>query len=238
MARAGQVLATEGLIHVAGQVDGLAYIERGLVHPKGFALPVHIVQIVATGQQQPDNDHSDEPEFRTFLFADIRGYSAFVFQHSAAAAADLQTRYTQLVEERVRAHGGRVLEIAGDGAFVVFVTPRQAVQSAIDLQEEFVRIFVQERQLPVTLSIGVEAGEAIPMMGKYVGPPINLAGVICQRTEPGEVLLGETLSHLVRKMEGLVLVDRGAIDVPGYPEPVRLTRLMRDSRSVPDSSAP
>jgi class 3 adenylate cyclase len=44
-ARAGQVLATEALIHQAGQMGGLAYVERGLVHAKGFALPVQCFRL-------------------------------------------------------------------------------------------------------------------------------------------------------------------------------------------------
>jgi hypothetical protein len=74
-ARAGQVLATEALIHLAGQVDGLVYIERGFVHPKGVALPVHVVEVLAEGRQPAETDSAYESELRTFLFSDIKATS-------------------------------------------------------------------------------------------------------------------------------------------------------------------
>ena len=227
-ARAGQVLATEALIHLAGQMDGLVYVERGLVHPKGFALPVRVVQVVAEGQQFPGEEYPDEPELRTFLFADIHGYAAFVAQHGDAAGADLQAWYAQMVEERVGARGGRVLELAGDEALAVFVSPRQAIQAAIELQETFQRAIERERQLPVTLGIGVEAGEAIPMRGKYTGSVVIIGARICSLAAPGEVLIGETISHLVRKTEGLLFIDRGQAPVKGYADPVRIMRVVRE----------
>jgi len=235
MARVGQVLATEALIHLAGQVEGLAYLERGLVRPKGFALPVHIVQVVAEGEQPQEAEDIVEPEFRTFLFADIHGYTAFVARQSDAVAANLEKRYARLMEAGVRPHGGRVLELAGDHALVAFVSPRQAVRAAMDLQEQFQQTMDQKGRLPLTLAIGIEAGEALPMMGKYTGLVIHLAIRICRLAGPGEVLIGETLAHLVRKQEGLTFVDRGQVQVTGFADPVRIRQVVREDAGAQEA---
>jgi len=235
-ARAGQVLATEALIHLVGQTHGLAYVESGLVHPKGFALPVHVFQVTTEGQQLPEIDHPDEPELRAFLFANIRGYVAFVAQHGDVAGADLQTWYASMVEERVRARGGRVLELVADEALAVFVSPRQAIQAAIELQEQFQQIIEGDRHLPLTLGVGVEAGEAIPYRGKYTGSVVHLAARICSLTGPGEVLIGETLSRLVRKVDGLIFVDRGQSELRGYPDPLQITQVVREDTAARGAS--
>jgi class 3 adenylate cyclase len=226
-ARAGEVLATEALIHLAGQAEGLAYIERGLVHPKGFALPVRVVQVVAEGQTGSRGEQPGEPELRTFLFADIHAYMPNVAQQGDAAA-DLEAWYGRLAEERIRARGGRILDLQGDEAFAVFVSPREAIHAGIELQEQFQKGIAEERGLPLTLGVGVEAGEAIPTRGTYTGSVIYIANRVCSLAGPGEVLIGEAISRLVRKVEGLRFVDRGLVEIGRQVDPIRVVQVVRE----------
>jgi class 3 adenylate cyclase/tetratricopeptide (TPR) repeat protein len=46
LAGPGEVLASEGVVHVTGKVSGLAYVERGRVQLKGFAAPVRVLQVL------------------------------------------------------------------------------------------------------------------------------------------------------------------------------------------------
>jgi class 3 adenylate cyclase len=227
-ARAGQVLATEALIHLAGTTEGLVFIERGMVHPKGFTVPVHIVEVTAPGQRREAPEAASEPELRTFLFADIQGYVAFTLHAGDAANAALQTRYAEVVERHVRAHAGRVLEVVSDTAFAVFFSTRQAILAALDMQEGFRSMAEEERWPPLVLNVGIEAGEAMPFRGKYTGTAVNLAAIICQRARGEEVLVGETARQLARQVDGLRLIDRGEIRLADETEPVRLTQVLPD----------
>lgn len=47
LAGPGEVLVSEGVVHLAGKMAGLAYVERGLVQLKGFSLPVRVTQVQA-----------------------------------------------------------------------------------------------------------------------------------------------------------------------------------------------
>ena len=47
-----------------------------------------------------------QTDIRTFLIADIRGYSRFTEEHGDEAAAKLARKFADLVGEEVRAHGG------------------------------------------------------------------------------------------------------------------------------------
>jgi class 3 adenylate cyclase/tetratricopeptide (TPR) repeat protein len=58
LARAGEVLASEGVIHLARKVDGLAYGERGSVQLKGFREPVKVIAVT----ESLDQDHATEAE--------------------------------------------------------------------------------------------------------------------------------------------------------------------------------
>jgi adenylate cyclase len=190
---------------------------------------VHVVEVTALGQQRAGIEPAAEPELRTFLFADTHGYTAFTAQQGDTAGVDFQTVYYQITAERIQARAGRVIDLFGDAACGVFVSPRQAIQAAIELQDQFERAIQTERQLPLTLGIGVEAGEAIPSGGRYVGSAVNLAARICSLAGPGEVLIGETVSRLVRKLDGLLFVDRGQSSVRGYADPVHITQVVREN---------
>ena len=45
LAHAGEVIATDSVVHLAGKVDGIRYVDRGRVHLKGIPAPVHIVEL-------------------------------------------------------------------------------------------------------------------------------------------------------------------------------------------------
>ncbi len=47
LAAAGEVLVSEGVIHLAGKVEGLQYAERGAVQLKGFADPITVMHVTA-----------------------------------------------------------------------------------------------------------------------------------------------------------------------------------------------
>lgn len=236
-ARTGQTLATEALIHLAGQTDGLAYVERGLIHPKGFALPVRVIQVMAEGQQNQHEAPPDEPELRTFLCADIRGYyKTYAAGRSDAARAAFETWYSHLVDEQIHAGGGRVLYIRGDDAMAVFVSPRQAIYAALGLQERFQQAVEKERKLALSLGIGVEAGEAIPMRGTYTGAVVLDASILCNLASPGDVLVGETIFRLVRQMDGVLFVDRGESQGESERQPVRLLQVVREDTGTGEGS--
>jgi class 3 adenylate cyclase len=226
-ARAGQVLATEALIHLAGNTQGLVYIERGMVQPKGFTVPVHIVEVAVDGRHDHETDPFDEPELRTFLFADIQGWASFTSGHGDRAGMEMQSWYERFVEERVRAHGGRVVEIIGDSAFAVFVSARHAILAGMDMEEQFRRVIAEEQGLPLLLNLGIETGEAIPFRGKYTGNVVNLAARICNRARGGQILVGETARQLVRRMDALEFSEWGQVQIADQVEPVQVARIRR-----------
>ncbi len=79
-----------------------------------------------------------ETELRTFLIADIRGYTTYTREHGDEAGAALASRFAELVAEVVSARDGLLLELRGDEALVVFVSARKALRAALDLQARFV----------------------------------------------------------------------------------------------------
>src|SRR6476660_4433519 len=68
---------------------------------------------------------------RGFLFADLRGYTDYVEQRGAAAAAELLTRYRALVREAIENFDGAEIKTEGDSFYVVFDSVSNAVRCGL-----------------------------------------------------------------------------------------------------------
>jgi YVTN family beta-propeller protein len=174
----------------------------------------------------PAGPSGDGAEIRTFLIADVRGYTLFTHERGDEAAAKLAAKFASLAREGVQARGGSVIELRGDEALAVFASPRQALRAAVELQARLVEETLADPALPLGVGIGLDAGEAVAVEGGYRGGALNLAARLCGLAGPGEVLASQEVVHLARRVERISYVDRGLVHLKGLAEPVRVIRVV------------
>ena len=180
---------------------------------------------------RPDGAASSDDattEIKTFLIADIRGYTLFTQERGDEAAGKLAKRFAELAREGVESRGGSVIELRGDEALAVFGSPRQAIRAAVDLQARFVEETIADPSLPLPVGIGIDAGEAVAVEGGYRGGALNLAARLCGQAGPGEILASQEAVHMARKVEGVTYVDRGRVQMKGISEPVHVVRVVAE----------
>jgi len=183
-------------------------------------------------------DGTDAPaEIRTFLIADVRGYTRFTQTHGDEAAARLAGRFAEVVREQVEARAGRVVELRGDEALCVFGAPRAALRAAVDLQRRCADEVRADPSLPLGIGIGIDAGEAIPVAGGYRGGALNLAARLCSTARRGEVLVSDGVVHLARRTDDITYVDRGFQSFKGFDEPVHVLQVRFDL-DLPEEEKP
>jgi class 3 adenylate cyclase len=170
---------------------------------------------------------------RTFLIADIRGYSHFTEEHGDEAAAKLVAKFSELVRESVELRGGTLIEIRGDEALAVFDSARQAMRAAMDLQKQFVEETEADPDLPLRVGIGIDSGEAISLEdGSFRGAALNTAARLSALARGGEVIVSEGTSHLAGRLPGIRYVDRGRAHLKGIADPVRLIHVVREEEQT------
>ena len=140
------------------------------------------------------DDSASTTEIRTFLIADVRGYTRYTQEHGDEAAARLAARFADIVTEIVTRRDGRVVELRGDEALCVFGSPRGALRAAVDLQRRCADELRADPSVPLRLGVGIDAGEAVAVAGGYRGGALNLAARLCSIAGPGEVLVSEGMS--------------------------------------------
>lgn len=162
---------------------------------------------------------------RTFLIADIRGYTPFTQQYGDEASARLSAKFSDLVREGAELRGGQMVEVRGDEALVVFDSARQAIRAATDLQKQFAEETRNDPELPLRVGIGIDAGEAIALEdGSFRGAALNVAARLCSIAHGGEVLITDGMSHLAGRLPGVTYIDRGSVHLKGIEDPVHVVR--------------
>jgi len=184
-------------------------------------------RVAATGEGDGVVAPPRAAQLRTFLIADVRGYTRYTQQHGDEAAAELASRFAALVGEAVAAHEGRVIELRGDEALVVFDSARQALQAALAVQAA-----VTQRDLARGVGIGIDAGEAVPVGKGYRGGALNMAARLCSLAGPGEVLASDAVVHLARAVPGVRYLQGRVERLKGIEQPVRVVEVVPQESAV------
>ncbi|MGL6280143.1 MAG: ABC transporter substrate-binding protein [Gaiella sp.] len=164
-------------------------------------------------------EHHETPRLqivpRTFLIADVRGYTAYTSEHGDEAAGRLAAGFEQVMREVAEAHQGRVLEIRGDEALAVFDSARNALRAALAAQARFA-----DAPPARGVGIGIDTGEAAPTGEGFRGSALNTAARLCSLAGPGDVLASETTTRLAGAADGIAYAEPREERVKGLPEPV------------------
>ena len=173
-----------------------------------------------------------EAEVRTFLIADIRGYTRFTAERGDEAAARLVARFTSVVRETVGTRGGAIVEMRGDEALAVFTSARQALRAAVELQVRFEDESRADPDMALNVGIGVDSGEAVRIDGGFRGAALNVAARLCGLAHAGEVIATDSVVHLAGRLEGIRYLDRGRVHLKGIAEPIHILELRRELSPV------
>ncbi len=162
----------------------------------------------------------------TFVFADLRDYTAFVERHGDAAGAGLIADYRRLVRHEVAGTGGGEVKTEGDSFFVVFATARQALHCAVGILREAERMSAERPERPIRIGVGVHAGEPVPQEGQFVGSAVNIAARLAQHAAAGELLVSEVVRGLLRTSGLPEMEEREGLVLKGVEDPPRVYRVL------------
>jgi len=138
----------------------------------------------------------------TLLFADVEG-STRLLHALGDRFVTARTRLREVVRDAAARHGGREVDWAGDGAFLVFVGARDAAAAAIEVQRQLAaEPWPADEAL--RLRIGLHTGEPKVVDGGYLGMDVVVAARICASAHGGQTVVSRATRELA-----------GADPVPG-----------------------
>ena len=168
-------------------------------------------------------------KLEAILAADVAGYSRLMQDDDEATVATLEA-YRVVFREKIEAHHGRVVDMAGDSVLAVFKAATEAVSTTVEIQSELAQ---RNEALPevrrMRFRIGVNLGEVIERSdGTVYGDGVNIAARLQSIGDPGGICIsGGIYDHLKSRLKA-VFELLGEQRVKNMAEPVRAFRIRLD----------
>jgi class 3 adenylate cyclase len=152
---------------------------------------------------------------RAIMFTDIEGSTSISTEHGDAAAVEAVRRHDEIVRACLAEFSGSEVKHTGDGVLASFTSVTKALGAATQMHRR------SEDVGNLRIKVGISAGEPVEESSDIYGASVNLAARICAHAAGGQTLVAGTVRDLAIG-KGIGFLDIGAIDLKGFPEPVRL----------------
>ena len=148
------------------------------------------------------------------LFTDIVGSTLVAAEMGNTRWSELVSRHHLLIRREILRFGGREQDTAGDGFFVAFERPVDAIRCAVAAANAV-------RELGIEIRAGVSFGQLEMVEGKAGGLIVNTAARVMSVAGPGEVLVPAATKDLLPGA-GISFSDHGVHRLKGIEGEVRL----------------
>jgi len=174
----------------------------------------------------------------TFLFSDIRGFTAMSESKEPEEVVRIINFYLNLQSKIIKNNGGDIDKFVGDEIMVSFAGDdgvERAIQSAIAIQECIATENAKRDKNGETIchvGIGINRGEVIVgNMGSHermdftsIGPVVNLASRLCSNAAAGQILIEQATYDLAHN--DFDTTREEPISVKGIDHPIEIVSIV------------
>src|SRR5262245_44358811 len=166
------------------------------------------------------------------LAADVAGYSALMGADEVRTVRDLK-HHLAVVLPMVSAHGGRVIDTAGDGILAEFGSVVHAVECAMAMQKTMAERNTQvEEPRRIRFRIGANQGDVIHDETRIYGDGVNVAARLESVAEPGGICISGKVYDEVTAKVAATFQDLGLQQLKNIAPLVRVYRIQPEQGAV------
>jgi TolB-like protein/class 3 adenylate cyclase len=172
------------------------------------------------------------------LVADVVGYSRLMAADEAGTLAALKDRRKAILDPVLRANGGRIVKVMGDGVLVEFASAVKAAEAAVELQQRSAAAnadMAEDRR--ILLRIGINLGEVIGEASDIYGDGVNIAARLEPLAEPGGICISAKVFEEIRGKTGLSFESMGEQTLKNIDRPVLVYRFRAGAPAPPMAAA-
>lgn len=194
----------------------LFVVETKVLDADSRPVAVHTgsVECIDAGIRERSKRTESRRVLTTLLFTDIVDSTGHAERLGDARWRSLLEEHKLAVRRELSRYNGTEVDTAGDGFFVRFDSPAQAIEAA----RAAVRVAAR---LDIEIRAGIHAGECELEGNRLAGMALHIAARVQAAAQPGEVLVSSTVKDLAIG-SGLRFADRGEQNLKGVPDPWRL----------------
>ena len=166
----------------------------------------------------PKSPRRGSNAFAIVLFTDMVGSTAIASELGDHRWNVLQAKHHAVIRARLREHGGREIDTAGDGFFATFAEGEAAIRCTCAIRDAVMEIGLQVR-------CGLNVGQVEMNDGKPTGAAVVAAARIMTKAGDGEVLVSNLLRELIPGST-IEFGDAGTHELRGLEGPWHLFRIV------------
>jgi len=154
---------------------------------------------------------------QAIMFVDLASFTPLTEAMGDVKAAEVVSRFAEIVRiANVRCHG-RVVKQIGDGFMIVFPECYSAVSCALELEQRA----VSEPQFPA-IRVGLHYGPVLYREGDYIGSNVNIASRLADRADRHQILVSAEVRDRAHELEGVEWTRIGKQRLKGLAAEVEL----------------
>jgi predicted ATPase/class 3 adenylate cyclase len=161
----------------------------------------------------------------TLVFTDLVNSTAIksklpgvdIIERNRAYFDKILTPHRQRLWTNLDAYGGRVVDTAGDGCFLVFNDTTRAVNWAIAVQSSHADEPIDTPLGPLQVKIGMHTGAPLQEGDNFIGQEVDYAARVGALANGGQIVVSEAAAALVRAagIVGIALHPHGERELKG-----------------------
>jgi len=160
------------------------------------------------------------------MFTDMVGYTALM-QEDEQKAKHNRDRHRNILQESIKKHQGKTLQYYGDGTLSIFNSSIEAVDCAIQIQQEL------QTEPNIPLRIGIHTGDIVYDDEGIYGDSVNVASRIEGLAVAGSVLISEKVFDDIKNHHLFATLNLGAFDLKNVKKPLEIYAISNKGLVVP-----
>lgn len=161
----------------------------------------------------------------TILVTDMVGSTELAERLGDTKWWEILQAHNAFVRAELERHGGIEVKAQGDGFLAVFASARQAILSAVDIQQAAARYSAENPSQRIQLRIGLHTGETVESDGDVFGQNVILAVRIADAASPGDVMVSGLTHDLTAAAGDLRFGPGEEVALKGFSAPWRVHRV-------------
>lgn len=163
---------------------------------------------------------------KSIFFSDIEGSTRLAQQLGESYALVLE-RHRTVIRMAFNKFNGREVDTSGDGFFIVFDSPEQAVAAAVLVQRSF---FSKSwaKKINLKVRIGLHYGQTLVTDSSFTGLEVHRASRICNAGHGGQVLVSKRMKDKLKNKlpQELSLKRLGKFQLKDFDHPDEIFQLI------------
>ena len=167
------------------------------------------------------------------LAADVVGYSSLIKQDELGTIADVKANLNDLIEPKIAEHKGRIVKLMGDGLLAEFPSVVDAVQCAVDIQQNITERFSNgPNKTNLVYRMGINIGDIVVEGDDIHGDGVNVAARLETLSKPGGICIAHNVFDQVKDKLDLNFEHLGKKKIKNIAEPVTIYGVNLDDKAA------